>query len=146
MKLAVRHDKLFRESSIYASTAIRLLLNILLVIIVIGLTVGVFKTGYDVFSSFNKPLEQLLQKLLLDTVFIVALVEITITILGYLRDGRVHVRYIIDTILIVMLNEIITIWFKDPDLEKAIGISIIIAVLSLARIGAVKYSPANETK
>lgn len=139
MKLIVRYPELFERLSIYFSTCIRFLLNVLLVIIVAALAVGVFKAGYDLVTSINKPLEAILQQILLDAVFIVALVEITLTILGYLKDGRVEVRYIMDTILIIMLNEVITIWFKGASLDEAIGLSLMLATLGALRITAIKY-------
>lgn len=141
MKLTTPYERFFEKLSTFFSTTIRLLLNVLLIIIVAGLALGVYKAGVDVFGAINKPLEDLLQSLLLDTIFIVAMVEITITILSYLRDGYVHVRYIVDTILIVMLNEVVTIWLKDPSLEKAAGISIILAVLAAIRVSVVKFAP-----
>jgi len=81
--------------------------------------------------------------MLLDTVFIVALVEIAITVLGYLKDGRVHVRYIVDTILIIMLNEIVTLWFTHPKLQDMIGISIIVLTLALIRVSVTKFAPKD---
>jgi uncharacterized membrane protein (DUF373 family) len=146
MKLVAKYPKFFARLSVYFSTLIRVLLNILLIVITIALAVGVYKSGADLITSLHKPLEVLLQKMLLDTVFIVALVEIAITILGYLKDGSVHVRYIVDTILIIMLNEIVGFWFKDPSLEKAASISLIIAVLALVRITTVKYAPNEKTE
>lgn len=142
MKLNTPYERFFEKFSTFFSTGIRLLLNVLLVIIVAGLALGVYKAGVDVFGAINKPLEDLLQSLLLDTIFIVAMVEITITILSYLRDGYVHVRYIVDTILIVMLNEVVTIWLKDPSVEKAVGISVILATLAAIRVSVVKFAPA----
>jgi uncharacterized membrane protein (DUF373 family) len=84
--------------------------------------------------------------MLLDIVFIVALVEIGITILGYLKDGSVHVRYIVDTILIIMLNEIVSLWFKKPDISQAAGIAIIIATLALVRVSVIRYAPIDPSQ
>lgn len=140
MRLVAKYPQLFERISVYFSTGIRLLLNILLVIIVVALLIGIYKAGHDLATSLNKPLETILQQILLDTVFIVALLEIGITVLGYLKDGMVHVRYIIDTILIIMLNEVITIWFKGGDLEKSIGISIILLTLGIVRTMVLKYN------
>jgi len=146
MKLITKYPKLFTSITIYFSTFIRFLLNILIVVICAALVIGVFKSGYDLVTSLHKPLESLLQQMLLDIVFIVALVEITITILGYLKDGSVHVRYIVDTILIIMLNEIVSLWFKKPTLSQAGGIALIIATLALVRISVVKFAPIDKAE
>jgi uncharacterized membrane protein (DUF373 family) len=146
MELKAKYPKIFERISLYFSTVIRFLLNILLMVIVCALAVGVYKAGHDLFTSLHKPLDVLLQQMLLDIVFIVALVEIGITILGYLKDGSVHVRYIVDTILIIMLNEIVSLWFKKPDISQAGGIAIIIATLALVRVSVIRYAPIDPSQ
>ena len=123
------------------STLIRVVLNVLLIIIVIALLVGTYKSGYDLITSLHDPLETLLQRILLDVVFILALVEVSITVLGYLKDGHVHVRYIVDTVLIIMLNEVVSLWFKHPNLQTAIGISIVIIALGTVRVLVTRLAP-----
>jgi len=140
MELRVRYQKFFDQITVFFGTAIRFMLNALVIIISCALIAGVAKSGYDLFTSLHRPLEVLLQKMLLDIVFIVALVEITTTILGYLKDGYVQVRYIVDTVLIIMLNEVVSLWFRHGDLKEAIGISIIIATLAAVRISTIKFS------
>lgn len=146
MELRVKYQKLFERITVFFGTGIRLMLNVLVVIIFCALAVGVVKAGVDLFTSIDKPLEVLLQQILLDVVFIVALVEITITILGYLKDGAVHVRYIVDTILIIMLNEVVTIWFKGASLEEAIGLAVIIATLAGVRVSTIRWSAESPEK
>lgn len=145
MKLVVHHDEIFERITVYFATGIRIVLNMLLVITMLALVVGVIKSGVDLVTSLRQPLDYILQNMLLDVVFIVALVEITITILGYLKDGHVHVRYIVDTILIIMLNEIVSMWFKHPKLENAISLSIIVAVLAAIRITVTRFAPRNNS-
>ncbi len=145
MELRVKYQKLFERITVFFGTGIRLMLNVLVVIIVCALAVGVVKAGVDLFTSLDKPLEVLLQQILLDVVFIVALVEITTTILGYLKDGYVHVRYIVDTILIIMLNEVVTIWFKGASLNEAIGLGIILLVLAAVRVSTIHWSPETSS-
>jgi len=116
------------------ATLIKGVLTLLLAVAMAALAIGMVKAGLDLFHSIHKPLETILQQVLLDTVFIVALVEIMITVISYLDDGKVHVRYIVDTILIIMLNEIVSMWFKHPELKDAIGLSIIVATLAAIRV------------
>jgi uncharacterized membrane protein (DUF373 family) len=143
VELKVKYQRLFEQLTVFFGTAIRIVLNILVIIVSIALIVGVFKSGYDLFTHLNKPLETLLQKMLLDVVFIIALVEISITILGYLKDGYVHVRYIVDTILIIMLNEIVTLWVRHPQLYEMVGLAIIIATLAGVRVTTVIWSQSR---
>jgi len=145
MELLAKNPKLFSKLSVYFSTFIRFLLNILMIIIIGALITGVIKAGIDLATSLHQPLEVLLQQILLDIVFIVALLEITLTILGYLKDGKVHVRYIVDTILIIMLNEIVTIWFKKPELDQMIGIAVIILALAFVRVTTIRFDAKDAS-
>lgn len=146
MELRVKYQKLFDRIAVFFSTAIRFMLNALVLVVSCALIAGVFKSGYDLFTSLHRPLEEILQRVLLDIVFIVALVEISITILGYLKDGYVQVRYIVDTILIIMLNEVVSLWFRHPDLKDTIGISVIIATLALVRVVTIRYAPEHPER
>ncbi len=143
MELRVKYQKIFERITVFFGTGIRIMLNALVVIISCALVAGVIKSGIDLFTSLHKPLENILQQVLLDVVFIVALVEITTTILGYLKDGFVQVRYIVDTILIIMLNEVVGLWFKGASLQQAIGISVILATLAAVRITTVRFAPEH---
>jgi uncharacterized membrane protein (DUF373 family) len=141
MKLRVVDEKFFDRPALWFGSAIRVGLCLLVVILMAALLVGIVKAGIDLVYSIRKPLEVILQSLLLDAVFILALTEIVITVLGYLRDGSVHVRYIVDTILIIMLNEVVAIWFKGPTLETAIGLSVTVATLAGVRIAVTRFAP-----
>ncbi|MDB5166548.1 MAG: conserved rane protein of unknown function [Candidatus Saccharibacteria bacterium] len=144
MKLISKWPHVFSQLSVYFSTIIRIILNALLVVICFALIVGVIKAGVDIAYNLRKPLETLLQNILLDTIFVVALVEISITILGYLKDGMVHVRYIVDTILIIMLNEVVSAYFHDADFNKMTALAIIIATLAAVRISVIRFSPRQD--
>lgn len=145
MKLTLQYDRLFNSITGFYSTLLRIVLNGLLMLLCIAFIVGIVKAGIDLYSSITKPAEELLQKILLDTVFIVALLEISIVILGYLKDGAVQVRYIVDTILIIMLNEIVVLWFRKPELPEMIGISVVVLSLAAVRIGVTRFAPKSET-
>lgn len=145
MRLHVKFPKLFSAISVYIGTFIRIIINALLILICVALVFGVFKAGYDLFTSLGAPVEKLLPQLLVDTVFIVALIEISLLLIAYLKEGYVHVRYIVDTILIIMLNEFVVVWFDHPTVEKMLGLSAIAATLLLARITVVRFSPAATT-
>jgi uncharacterized membrane protein (DUF373 family) len=145
VKLTVKYPRIFFKASVYFSTLIRVLLNILLCIIVLALVFSVGKSGVDLWNSLHKPLEAILQQMLLDVVFIVALVEVTNTILGYLQDGRVHVRYIVDTVLIIMLNEVVTTWFTHPDFPRIGSLALIITTLAAVRISVTRWAPTYDS-
>lgn len=144
MKLTVGNERFFAKPTEWFGTIIRIVLSFLIVILISALFIGIVKSGVDLIRHVNAPLETILQSLLLDAVFILALTEIIITVLGYLKDGRVHVRYIVDTILIIMLNEVVAIWFSKPDLPLAIGLSVTIATLAGVRIAVTRFAPRDN--
>ena len=143
MKLPTNSPAHFSKISNYIGTFIRLIINLLLILMCVALVYGVCKAGYDLIVNIGAPVEKLLPQLLVDTVFIVALVEISLLLISYLKEGYVHVRYIVDTILIIMLNEFVVVWFDHPSTEKVIGLSAIVAVLILARISVLRFSPSS---
>lgn len=135
---------MFFAASVYFSTIIRIILNVLLVITIIALVVSVAKSGIDLWRDLSKPMEIILQQMLLDVVFIVALVEVTNTILGYLQDGRVHVRYIVDTVLIIMLNEVVSAWFTHPTFERIASLALITSALAAIRVSVTRWAPTYD--
>lgn len=141
MKLTIRDPEIANKISLYFSAAIRIMLNILLVIVIAALAISVIKAGFELWRTLNQDLENILQQVLLDVVIILALTEIAITILGYLKDGHVHVRYIVDTVLIIMLNEVVSAWFKHHDFKSMAALSVIIATLAAVRVSVTKWAP-----
>lgn len=121
-----------------------LLLRFLIIVILIGLAAGIVKTFYDLQMIFHKGVEETMRQLLLNVITLLAVVEVVKTAMSYLTDGRVKVTYIVDTVLIVMLNEIISLWFKGPNINQVILLSIIIMVLILVRLLAIKFSPDTD--
>lgn len=144
MHIFTKAHGIFEELAVYTGTVIRILLNLLLLVITAALAIGVYKTGYDLYASIQKPLDVLLQNMLVDIVFIVALVELAITVLGYLKDGKVHVRYIVDTILIIMLNEIVGLWLTKPDPGQAATLGGLVLVLTVVRLMVTRLAPRDE--
>lgn len=144
MESGVKYQHLFDRITIFFSTAIRFMLNALVFIISVTIIIGVIKAGISLFNHINGPLEDLLRIILLDVVFIIALIEITIVILSYLKEGAVHVRYIVDTILIIMLNKVISFWFEGGSLQEAIALAILILTLAIVRITTVKWGADRD--
>jgi len=65
------------------------------------------------------------------------------TTVTYFSEGRVKVTFIVDTILVVMLTEIISKWFSEAHLDQWITLGGILVVLAVIRVVAVQWSPAR---
>ena len=97
----------------------------------------------DLPTLFSHPIEQALRHLIVDTLIILAIVEVFKTTLTYFPEGRVKVTFIVDTILVVMLTEIISKWFTKADLSQWMILGGILMVLGIIRIVAVQWSPTK---
>ena len=117
------------------------LLNFLIFVIFVGIFGGTVKTLLDLKSLFTQNVETVIKQSLINILIILALIEVLKTALSYVSEGRVRVTFIIDTVLIVMLNELMSHWFKGGTQTIFITIGGIIILLIGARILAIRYSP-----
>jgi uncharacterized membrane protein (DUF373 family) len=90
---------------------------------------------------FQKDFHSAIRIILIDMLAVLAIVEILRTALAYFTESRVKVTYIIDTVLVTILTEILAFWHKEMSWQKlSMAISLIIS-LALVRIVAVRFSP-----
>jgi uncharacterized membrane protein (DUF373 family) len=122
---------------------IRVVLSLLILTILIALTGGVGKTFLDTRLLLHSPVEVALRQIIVDTLLLLALVEVFKTTVTYFSEGRVKVTFIVDTILVVMLTEVISQWFKGGDLTQLGVLGVILLALGGMRVLAVRCSPAH---
>lgn len=120
---------------------IKLVLSLLIVTILAALTGGVAKTFLDLGLLLRSPVEVALRQIILDTLIILAVVELFKTTLTYFSEGRVKVTFIVDTILVVMLTEVIAQWFKGGEVTHLAVLGATILTLGVMRVLAVRFSP-----
>lgn len=120
----------------------RFILSLLTLTILLGLAGGVVKTFLDLRFLLSNDVEMALRHVLVDILTLLAVVEVLKTTLAYCSDGRVRVTFIIDTVLVVMLTEVISRWFAGGAWDQFAMLGGILLTLGLLRIVAVRYSPA----
>ena len=123
----------------------RLILSLLTLTILFGLAGGVVKTFLDLQLLLSANVDVALRQVLVDTLTLLAVVEVLKTTRAYCSDGRVRVTFIIDTVLVVMLTEVISRWFTGGAWQQFAILAGILMTLGLMRIVAVRYSPALAT-
>ena len=123
----------------------RVILSLLTLTILLGLAGGVIKTFLDLRLLLSTDVEVALRQVVVDTLTLLAVVEVLKTTLAYCSDGRVRVTFIIDTVLVVMLTEVISRWFTSGEWHQFAILGGILITLGLMRIVAVRYSPAPKT-
>ena len=124
-------------------SAIRFILSLLIITILIGLIGGVTKTFLDLRLLLSANLEVALRHIIVDALTLLAVVEVLKTTLTYCSDGRVRVTFIVDTVLVVMLTEIISRWFSGVEWQQFAMLGGILLTLGLIRVVAVRYSPTT---
>ena len=120
----------------------RCILSLLTLAILLGLAGGVVKTFLDLRLLLSNDVDVAFRHVLVDILTLLAVVEVLKTTRAYCSDGRVRVTFIIDTVLVVMLTEVITQWFAGGAWEQFAILGGILLTLGLLRIVAVRYSPA----
>lgn len=122
---------------------IKVVLSLLIVTILAALAGGVLMTFLELHLLFSSPLEIALRQVIVNTLILLAIVEVFKTTLTYFSEGRVKVTFIVDTILVVMLTEVISMWFRDAPLEKWSILGGILLALAIIRVVAVQWSPTK---
>lgn len=125
----------------FFETSARVLLSFLIMAILCAILIGIGFTFYDLRLVFRSEFHDFFRKILVDALTVLAMVEVLRTALAYFTEGRVKVTYIIDTVIVTVLTEVMAFWYQEMEWQQ-IGM-VIALVLSLAgvRIVAVRYSP-----
>ncbi len=121
-------------------------LSLLIVTILVGLAGGVIKTFIGLRLLLTADIDLGLRHLIVNTLMLLAVVEVLKTTLAYFSEGRVRVTFIVDTVLVVMLTEVISQWFTGGDWQKLAILAVILMTLGLIRVLAVRFSPAQPTQ
>ncbi len=121
--------------------SVRLLLCLLIVAIMTAILIATLYTFYDFRLIFMEDFHATFRVILVDMLTVLAIVEILRTALAYFTEGRVKVTYIIDTVLVSILTEILAFWYREMPWQKLAMAIMLIVSLALVRIIAVRFSP-----
>ena len=121
---------------------IRMVLSGLLLLILATLVGGILAVAWELRRLFVENVELVLRHVLIGILILLAVVEVFKTTLAYLTEGRVKVTFIVDTILVVMLTEIISLWLRGGDWKSFALLLAVIAGLAGVRVLAVRFSPS----
>jgi uncharacterized membrane protein (DUF373 family) len=119
----------------------RVLLSLLVVVILVAILAGVLHSMYDIRLIFLMAPVDAFKTVLIDVLTVLALVEIFRTALAYFTEGRVKVTYIIDTVIVTLLTEVMAFWFKEMEWQEVAMVITLVLSLAIVRIVAVRFSP-----
>lgn len=124
----------------------RAVLSLLIVVILLAIVAGVGCTLYDLRLIFSQDFHTAFKQIMVDLLTVLAIIEVLRTALAYSTEGRVKVTYIIDTVIVTVLTEVMAFWYKDIEWQEvAMTIALVIS-LAFVRVVAVRFSPAGYRK
>lgn len=133
-----------KSPSEYLNNTTLILLRLLIGVILLAFLGGIIKTFLDLQLFISLDVGAAFRKIFLDTLTLLAVIEVLKTANGYLTDGRVRVTFVVDTVLIVMLNEVMSLWFRGATLSTVTPLLLIILTLIIVRVIAVRWPPEEE--
>jgi len=125
----------------YFEMSARGALSLLIVAILMAILAGIGCTFYDLRLIFQQNFHSAFKTILVDMLMVLAIVEVLRTALAYFTEGRVKVTYIIDTVIVTVLTEVMAFWYKDMEWQKVAMIISLVLSLACIRIIAVRFSP-----
>ena len=125
----------------FFETSARVVLSLLIVAILVAILAGIGYTFYDMRLIFRQSFHAAFKTIMVDMLTVLAIVEVLRTALAYFTEGRVKVTYIIDTVIVTVLTEVMAFWYKEMDWQEIAMIILLVLSLACIRIIAVRFSP-----
>jgi uncharacterized membrane protein (DUF373 family) len=136
-----REESIDLKISRFFESSARALLSLLIVAILLAILAGIGCTVYDLRLVLHGDFHGAFKTLLVDMLTVLAIVEVLRTALAYFTEGRVKVTYIIDTVIVTVLTEVMAFWYRDMEWQEVGMVISLVLSLALIRIIAVQFSP-----
>ncbi|MBI5655398.1 MAG: hypothetical protein GJT30_01365 [Geobacter sp.] len=125
----------------FFESSARVLLSLLIVTILLAILAGIGCTVYDLRLVLRGDFHGAFKTVLVDMLTVLAIVEILRTALAYFSEGRVKVTYIIDTVIVTVLTEVMAFWYRDMEWQEVAMVIALVLSLACIRVIALRYSP-----
>lgn len=122
----------------------RAVLSLLVVAILCALLAGILCTFSDIRLVFREEFHHAFRTIMVDILTVMAVVELLRTALAYFSEGRVKVTYIIDTVIVTVLTEVMAFWYRDMAWQKVGMVIALVLSMAFVRIIAVRFSPRRH--
>ena len=122
---------------------VRILLCVLIIVILIAILAGIAYTIYDFHLMLNRPFKEAFKSILIDTVTLMAIIEVFRTAMAYYSEGRVKVTHIIDSVIVTILIEAMTFWYQDLNFKQLVSVVVLVLSLAVVRLIAVRFPPRH---
>lgn len=119
---------------------VRLLTGMLIVTLCLWMLAGVVDMVLGLREIPAAGWARVAEQAIIKTLIMLALLEVIRTLQAYLKLGRVRVTFILDTALVVLIGELMGLWFKEYSSGKVFLGTGVIAILVALRIVTNKFS------
>jgi uncharacterized membrane protein (DUF373 family) len=124
---------------------VRILTGLLIIVLCAWMLVGGFAMVRALGDAFDGNWASAAEHTIINALILLALLEVIRTLQAYLKLGRVRVTFILDTALVVLIGELMGLWFREYAPEKVLlGLGVIVTLVVL-RIVTVKFSPESPS-
>ncbi len=122
---------------------IRILTGLLIVVLCAWMLVGDINMVLALGNAFGSSWASAAEHMIINALILLALLEVIRTLQAYLKLGRVRVTFILDTALVVLISELMGLWFREYAPEKVLlGLGVIVTLVVL-RIVTAMFSPES---
>jgi uncharacterized membrane protein (DUF373 family) len=119
----------------------RAILSLLIAATLLAILAGTLYTCYDLRLILRSDFHGAFRAILVDLLTVLAMVEVFRTALAYFSEGRVKVTYIIDTVIVTVLTEVMAFWYREMEWHQLAMVIALVLSLAMVRIIAVRFSP-----
>lgn len=133
--------KTFILSNIWHTRIIGFFIGILMIALYLWMAFGFANLLLELYHSYPNNWTHGAEKMIKDTVIILASFELIRVFQSYLLIGRVKVTFIIDVALVVLIGELISLWYAEYSASEVLLSIFVIASLIALRIITSKFSP-----
>ncbi|MBL4773484.1 MAG: phosphate-starvation-inducible PsiE family protein [Alcanivoracaceae bacterium] len=133
--------KTFIMNHTWHSRIVGFFIGILMIAIYLWMASGFINLLLNLYHSFPNNWSHGSETVIKDIVIILALLELIRIFQAYLTMGRIKVTFILDVALVVLIGELISLWYREYNIVEVLLSIFVIAVLVLLRIVTSRFSP-----
>lgn len=139
--IAKRKEEFLLTDSKWHTRAIQWTVGVLMLALYLWIGAGILSLLANLPEILENGWADTVEHIIVDIVLILALLELIRILQSYLALGRVKVTFILDVAVVVLIGELIGLWFKQyTSMEVSLHIAAI-TVLALLRIVSIRFSP-----
>lgn len=116
-------------------------IGVLMIAIYLWMAFGIVNLLLNLYQSFPNKWSHGAEVMIKDIVIILASLELIRVFQAYLLMGRVKVTFILDVALVVLIGELISLWYREYNMNEVFMSIFVIAILVALRIVTIKFSP-----